>query len=79
MAKVCLLIIKFYQQAISPYLGKRCRFEPTCSYYAIEAIGVHGVIRGMFLSIKRICRCHPLGGSGYDPVPQSSSKQKYQD
>ncbi len=62
-------MITFYQYAISPLLGKNCRYEPTCSHYSLEALQVHGLIKGTFLSIKRILSCHPWGGNGYDPVP----------
>lgn len=64
-----LLPIHFYRRCISPLLPPSCRYTPTCSQYAIEAIKKHGPIKGLWLSIKRICRCHPWGGSGYDPVP----------
>ena len=64
-----VILIKFYQYAISPWLGKNCRYEPTCSYYTLEALKVHGLFKGGFLGIKRIMSCHPWGGSGYDPVP----------
>ena len=64
-----LWFIRFYQLAISPYLAPRCRFLPTCSEYSIEAIKKYGAVKGGYLSIKRICRCHPFGGSGFDPVP----------
>lgn len=61
--------IRFYQGAISPLFPAACRYQPTCSQYAVEAIQKHGAIKGGALAIKRICRCHPWGGSGYDPVP----------
>ena len=64
-----IALIKFYQYAISPWLGKNCRYEPTCSHYTLEALKVHGLFKGGFLGIKRIMSCHPWGGSGYDPVP----------
>lgn len=64
-----LLPIKFYKMCISPMLPPACRFQPTCSEYALQAIKKHGPFRGTWLAIKRICRCHPWGGSGYDPVP----------
>ena len=67
--KIILQLIRFYQLAISPFLGKNCRFEPTCSEYAIVAIDKYGIIRGMYLFTKRILRCNPFGGSGHDPVP----------
>lgn len=60
---------------ISPYIPSTCRYSPTCSHYAIEALEVHGVLKGGILAIKRILSCHPWGGSGYDPVPQSIKKQ----
>lgn len=63
-------IIRFYQLAISPYLGvSKCRYNPTCSSYGIEAFKKHGVFKGFYLTSKRIMRCHPRGGHGYDPVP----------
>jgi uncharacterized protein len=64
-----ILLIKIYQWIISPWLGPKCRFVPTCSHYAVEALKKHGLFKGMWLSIRRISRCHPWGGSGYDPVP----------
>ncbi|UOP07701.1 membrane protein insertion efficiency factor YidD [Alysiella crassa] len=67
--KLLLALIRFYQLAISPLIPPRCRYVPTCSQYAIEAIDKHGACKGGYLAMKRICRCHPFGGSGYDPVP----------
>ena len=61
--------IKIYQTIISPLLGPSCRFTPTCSQYAVEAIQKYGPFKGSWLSFKRILKCHPWGGSGYDPVP----------
>lgn len=69
MQKILYWCIRFYQIVISPLIGPRCRYIPTCSQYAIEAIKTHGTVYGVYLSTKRICRCHPFGGSGYDPVP----------
>tara|TARA_B000000609_G_scaffold130598_1_gene105035 strand:+ start:466 stop:678 length:213 start_codon:yes stop_codon:yes gene_type:complete len=63
-----ILPIKIYQSVLSPFFGKSCRFEPTCSSYSIEAIKQHGVVKGIILSIKRILKCHPWGSSGYDPI-----------
>lgn len=63
------LAVRFYQLCISPMLGPSCRFTPTCSQYAVEALRRHGPLRGTLLTLKRILRCHPWGGSGYDPVP----------
>lgn len=61
--------IHFYRYCISPMLPRSCRFTPTCSQYALEALRKHGPIKGIYLTIKRLLRCHPWGGSGYDPVP----------
>jgi uncharacterized protein len=61
--------IRLYQWTLSPLLGFNCRFAPSCSAYAIEAIATHGAVRGVWLALRRILRCHPWGGSGYDPVP----------
>ena len=66
---VFLALIRFYQVAISPLKPPSCRFTPTCSQYAIEAIKKHGPFKGLYLAIRRILHCHPWGGSGYDPVP----------
>lgn len=64
-----LLLIRFYQYAISPYTLSSCRFTPTCSQYAVEALRRHGLFRGGWLVLRRLSRCQPWGGSGYDPVP----------
>ena len=64
-----LIIIKIYQLIISPVIGSNCRFLPTCSEYAMQSLKSHGLIKGIFLTIKRISRCHPWGSHGYDPVP----------
>ena len=69
LSYILLIPIYFYRASISPMLPPSCRYTPTCSQYAIEAIKRHGPFRGTWLAIKRICRCHPWGGSGYDPVP----------
>ncbi|MBK9184766.1 MAG: membrane protein insertion efficiency factor YidD [Moraxellaceae bacterium] len=70
--KILLLIpIRVYQYAISPLMAGHCRFSPTCSTYAEEAIQQHGMLKGSYLASKRILRCHPWGGAGYDPVPDS--------
>lgn len=71
-----LLLIRVYQWGISPLLGPKCRFTPTCSHYAAEALQKHGLLRGLWLSVKRIGRCHPWGGSGWDPVPERISKEE---
>jgi hypothetical protein len=62
--------IRFYQRAVSPLTGPSCRFTPTCSEFAADAIDQHGARAGGWLAVKRILRCHPFGGQGYDPVPQ---------
>jgi putative membrane protein insertion efficiency factor len=67
--RTLLGLIRAYQLTLSPWLGRRCRFEPTCSQYAAEAIARHGAARGAALAARRLARCHPWGGSGYDPVP----------
>ena len=71
---ILIKLIRFYQVAISPWLGKNCRYQPTCSQYTLEALKVHGLYKGEFLGIKRILSCHPWGGSGYDPVPYKEEK-----
>lgn len=67
--QILLAPIWFYQHAISPFTPASCRFTPTCSEYMRQAIMKHGPVKGLWLGIKRILRCHPWGGSGYDPVP----------
>ena len=70
MKKVCLALIRFYQAAISPWLPARCRFRPTCSAYAYEAVAKYGAVKGGWLALKRIARCHPFyKGDFFDPVP----------
>lgn len=68
MSKSFIMIIKFYQNYISPIKGKTCRFYPTCSQYAVEALGKYGFLKGSYLSIKRILKCHPFHQGGYDPL-----------
>ena len=63
-------IIKFYQIVVSPVIGPSCRHYPTCSQYSIESLKTHGVLRGLYLSVRRIWRCRPGGSHGYDPVPK---------
>ncbi|MBR2631672.1 MAG: membrane protein insertion efficiency factor YidD [Bacteroidaceae bacterium] len=65
-----LLPIRFYRMAISPMLPPSCRFTPTCSQYAVDAIKMHGPFKGFYLACRRLLRCHPWGGSGFDPVPR---------
>lgn len=64
-----LALVKFYQYCISPLTPPSCRYVPTCSQYAVEALRKYGPIKGCWLTLKRLARCHPWGGSGYDPVP----------
>ncbi len=64
-----ILLVRFYQLCISPLTPPSCRFTPTCSQYALEALRKHGLFKGSYLTVKRLLRCHPWGGSGYDPVP----------
>ncbi|WP_277110919.1 membrane protein insertion efficiency factor YidD [Chryseobacterium taklimakanense] len=64
-----LVPIRIYQWFISPLLPANCRYQPTCSHYMVEALKLHGPVKGFWLGIKRIGRCHPWGGEGYDPVP----------
>lgn len=74
MKKVFLFLIRFYQQAISPLHPGCCRFYPTCSAYALEAIQLHGALKGSWLALKRLLRCNPLFKGGYDPVPLPKEK-----
>jgi len=69
MKQLLLLAIRGYQIALSPFFGTQCRFHPTCSHYAAEAIAVHGSLKGSWLAVKRILRCHPWHTGGFDPVP----------
>lgn len=73
-ATTLALAIKAYRYALSPLLGQACRFTPSCSVYALEAIQRHGAARGAWLSARRLVHCHPWGGSGYDPVPDCACK-----
>ena len=69
LAHLAALPVRAYRLVLSPWLGLSCRYQPTCSAYALEALEIHGAIYGTWLAIRRIARCHPAGGSGYDPVP----------
>ncbi len=69
-SKCLILIIRFYQIFISPLTGNNCRYHPTCSAYFIKSLQIHGLIKGFVLGVKRISKCHPWGGKGYDPVPE---------
>lgn len=68
MKKILLFLIKIYQKGISPYFGRRCRFYPTCSEYSRQAIIKYGAVKGSYLAIKRILKCHPFHKGGYDPL-----------
>jgi len=67
--KIAITFVKFYQYSIRPLLPNACRYTPSCSEYSIEAINKYGALKGSWLGLKRIMRCHPWGGHGYDPVP----------
>ncbi|WP_291259689.1 membrane protein insertion efficiency factor YidD [Fusobacterium sp.] len=75
MKKIILLLIRFYQKYISIFLGKNCRFYPTCSAYTYEAIERFGIIKGGYLGVRRILKCHPFHPGGYDPVPEKKEKK----
>lgn len=70
MRFLIITTIKFYRYFISPLLGENCRFYPSCSCYAIDAIQIHGIFRGLYLTFKRLLRCHPFNEGGIDPVPE---------
>lgn len=74
LRKIFIAPVLFYQYAISPLLPASCRYTPTCSQYTKEAILTHGIVKGTWLGMKRISRCHPWGGQGYDPVPPRKTK-----
>lgn len=69
VARLLMLLIRAYQRAISPLLGPQCRFHPTCSRYGYECLRLHGALRGSYLTLRRILRCHPFNPGGYDPPP----------
>ena len=72
-ARALVILVRLYQLTLSPLLGVTCRYQPSCSAYAIDALKQHGVWRGIWLTTKRFGRCHPFGGHGYDPVPPAAS------
>jgi len=76
MRKLALLLIQFYRYAISPLMANHCRFHPSCSCYAQEAIEHHGLLRGGWLTLRRLGRCHPWHPGGYDPVPPANAKPR---
>ena len=73
LARVLSLAVHAYRYTLSPIIGPVCRYEPTCSVYALDALRQHGALRGTWLALRRIARCHPWGGWGYDPVPSPHS------
>ena len=73
--EIPVTLIRIYQLLVSPLLGQNCRFTPSCSQYSIESLRQHGIIYGLYLSIKRIISCRPGGSDGYDPVPRNGSKK----
>jgi putative membrane protein insertion efficiency factor len=75
LRKFFLIPVFIYQRVISPFLPPSCRYVPTCSQYAVDAVMKHGIFRGGWLALRRILRCHPWGGSGYDPVPEILNKK----
>ncbi len=76
MRAALIAVIRFYKYFISPVLGNNCRFYPSCSTYALEALQMHGPIKGMYLAIRRIMKCHPFHEGGIDPVPENLGKNK---
>ncbi|MFB9859651.1 membrane protein insertion efficiency factor YidD [Salinicoccus siamensis] len=76
MKSILLSMIRFYQKAISPMFPPSCRFYPTCSNYSIDAVQEHGAIKGGYLAVRRILKCHPFHEGGFDPVPAKEKKEK---
>ncbi len=74
LARILSLPVRLYRLVLSPWVGHYCRYQPTCSAYALEALERHGGVKGAWLTLRRIGRCHPLGGHGYDPVPGSADE-----
>lgn len=79
LKSIVLKALRAYKKLISPYIPHACRFEPTCSEYMMQAIVAHGVVKGVFYGIKRLLRCHPWGGNGYDPVPTNGNTNHHKD
>lgn len=76
--RLVIYLVRGYQLLLSPFLGSNCRFYPTCSNYMVEAIELHGVLRGLWLGVRRLSRCHPYHEGGIDPVPGSELEREYQ-
>ena len=74
LARLLSLPVQAYRLVVSPLLGPNCRYYPSCSAYALDALAAHGALRGSWLAVKRVCRCHPWHPGGYDPVPASAAK-----
>ncbi|MGE0115652.1 MAG: membrane protein insertion efficiency factor YidD [Steroidobacteraceae bacterium] len=79
MRRILIFLISGYRYLLSPWLGQNCRFYPSCSCYAQQALHEHGIIEGLWLSLRRILRCHPWHPGGYDPVPPAKSNSSHQD
>jgi len=73
MQRIVILLIRLYQYLVSPVLGNHCRFYPSCSCYAVDALQQYGVVKGLYLTVRRISRCHPWHEGGYDPVPDKTN------
>lgn len=78
MKTVLIALVRFYQYGISPFFAPHCRHTPTCSQYALEALQMHGALKGSWLALRRLSRCHPFGSSGYDPVPKPHQHTEHQ-
>ena len=79
MKKLLISLLKWYKQQVSPHLRPACKFVPTCSEYAMEAIELYGAAKGSFMAVKRLLRCNPFSKGGYDPVPQPKTKNTGRD
>ncbi len=79
MVRIAIGLLRIYRYLLSPLLGPRCRFLPSCSEYAIQALHTHGAVRGGWLSARRLCKCHPWHPGGFDPVPDSTGRPDAQD
>jgi hypothetical protein len=74
--RIVLIVIRAYQLVLAPFAGGACRFEPSCSEYAVQAVQKHGAWRGLVLAVRRVGRCHPFGSTGFDPVPPPSTGRR---